>query len=77
MRQRTARPPTLPDIPMSASSAAALEVMVNAALAGHDLSPFEPISSGGYLARCRRCHKTVWIDDKGLIYSLLPDHCPL
>jgi hypothetical protein len=60
---------------MSPSDTAALEVMVNAALSGHDLTPFDPVPSGGYQSRCRRCHKTVWINAIGLIYSLLPDFC--
>jgi ABC-type branched-subunit amino acid transport system permease subunit len=42
---------------------------LTAPLAGHDLTPFEPLQSGGYQARCRRCHKTVWTNDKGLLYS--------
>lgn len=60
---------------MSALHDAAVEAMVNAALAGHDLTPFDPLPSGGYQARCRRCDRTVWIDDKGLLYSLLEDFC--
>lgn len=36
---------------------AILEALVNAALAGHDLAPFEPADTdtGAYQARCRRC----------------------
>ncbi len=55
--------------------AAILEVQVNAALAGHDLGPFEEVDNG-YQAKCRRCGKTVWVGENGLIYSLLADTCP-
>ena len=55
------------------AKAAILEVQVNAALAGHDLGPFEPVDPdiGGYQAACRRCAKTVWVGESGLLYSLL------
>lgn len=54
-----------------------LEIQVNAALAGHDLGPFESAETltGGYQARCRRCGRTVWVGDNGLMYSLLGDKC--
>lgn len=52
-----------------------LEVMVSAALDGHDLGPFEPVHEGGYQARCRRCERTIWVGENGLIYSLLGDEC--
>jgi hypothetical protein len=55
---------------------AMLELMVNAALANHDLTPFDPVESGGYQSRCRRCHKTAWVGKTGLIYSLLAAPCP-
>ena len=44
--------------------AAILEIQVKAALAGHDLGPFEPVDPeiGGYQAACRRCGKTPSID---------------
>jgi hypothetical protein len=53
--------------------AAILEVQVDAALANHDLGPFEDVDPeiGGYQAECRRCGKTVWVGKQGLIYSLL------
>jgi hypothetical protein len=41
---------------------------------GHDLTPFDPVPSGGYQSRCRH---TVWLGPTGLIYSLLPASCPL
>ena len=55
-----------------------LESQVNAALAGHDIGPFEDVdtTAGGYQAACRRCAKTVWVGDQGLIYSLLPKERP-
>lgn len=53
------------------------EVMVSAALDGHDLAAFEPLDQPGrgYQARCRRCGKTVWVGEPGLIYSLLEGEC--
>ena len=57
---------------------AILEAQATAALAGHDLGPFEPVDPeiGGYQAACRRCGKTVWVGEVGLLYSLLADICP-
>jgi len=55
-----------------------LEAHVNAALAGHDLSPFEPVTdreTGGYEARCRQCGKTVWVGENGVQYGLLGEWC--
>lgn len=56
-----------------------LESMVNAALAGHDLDPFEPHdgqgATAGYQAICKRCKKSVWVGENGLIYSLLEESC--
>ena len=53
---------------------AILEAQVNAALAGHDLGPFPDVDNG-YQAACRRCGKTVWVGESGLMYSLLGDGC--
>ena len=58
---------------------AILEAQEDAALAGHDLGPFEEVTdriNGGYEAHCRKCDKSVWISNKGLIYSLLGEGCP-
>jgi len=58
--------------------AAILEAQVNAALAGHDIGPFEPVdntTAGGYEAHCRKCDKSVWVGNQGLIYSLLGEVC--
>jgi len=55
-----------------------LEVQVEAHFTGHDLSGFEEVTVteiGGYQARCRKCGKTVWVGETGLIYSLLGDSC--
>jgi hypothetical protein len=53
-----------------------LEILVEAALSGHDLAPFAPIPSHGYQARCRRCGQTAWVGGDGLQYSLLAAACP-
>ena len=60
---------------------AMLEVMVNVAGGGHDLTGFDPIQDqdrdpNGYEARCRRCNLTAWVGDGGSIYSLLAAECP-
>lgn len=57
-----------------------LEAAVNAALAGHDLTSFEPVEyvdgrPNGYQARCRRCGQTAWVGPQGLLYSLLSETC--
>jgi len=57
--------------------AAILEAQVNAALAGNALGSLKPVVStgGGYEAACRRCGKTVWVGENGLLYSLLAERC--
>lgn len=57
-----------------------LEVMVNAALTGHDLAGFEPVNeagshSTGWQAVCRLCGGSVWVGKSGLVYSLLAEQC--
>ena len=55
-----------------------LEIQVNAALAGHDLGPFEPVESfegSGYEAHYRKCNQSAWVGDSGLMYSLLGELC--
>lgn len=54
-----------------------LEIMVEAALSGHDLGPFEPVASGsgGFQARCRHCRRSVWLSERGRVYSLLEERC--
>jgi hypothetical protein len=51
--------------------------MTNAVLAGLDLGPFEPVEvlTGGYDARCRNRNQSVWVEDSGLMYSLLVESC--
>ena len=52
-----------------------LQIQVNAQLSGHQLSTFDPIPDqpGKYQATCLRCHKTVYVEQSGLMYSLLGD----
>ena len=52
-----------------------LQAQVEAALQGHDLTPFEPVSERGFQATCRACGNSVWVDISGLMYSLLADDC--
>ena len=57
-----------------------LEIAVNAAADGHDLTGFEPVDAADglpdrYEARCRKCGRTAWVGDDGLMYSLLGDDC--
>ena len=54
-----------------------LEIMVEAALSGHDLTAFLPVGteSGGFQAKCRRCGRSVWLSERGLVYSLLEEEC--
>ena len=66
---------------MTAVNESMLEIAINAAGSGHDLGPFEPVEDGngkpnGHQARCRRCEQSAWVDDTGLMYSLLDDVCP-
>jgi hypothetical protein len=70
---------------MNASPAAnesMLEIAVNAAAAGHDLTGFEKVDEAvglpeGYEARCRKCRKTAWVGEDGLTFSLLnAERCP-
>ena len=50
--------------------------MVEAALAGHDLTSWQLTEDGnGWQAHCRRCEKTVWVGASGVMYSLLSDRC--
>lgn len=53
-----------------------MEVMVSAAMDGHDLGPWEAVEgkSGGYQARCARCDRTVYVSDR-TVYSLLEETC--
>ena len=61
----------------TAVNKAMLDIAAGAALAGHDLGPFEDVdtTAGGYQAAFRRCAKTVWLGESGLMYSLLGEKC--
>jgi hypothetical protein len=76
-KQKTPSMVGVPGMTTKEAKESILEVQVDAALAGHDLGPFEPVDPeiGGYQAACRRCGKTVWVGNQGLIYSLLGDAC--
>lgn len=54
---------------------AILEALAEAALGGHELSPFEAVENG-YQAVCDRCVATSWVGNQGLRYSLLENVCP-
>jgi hypothetical protein len=57
-----------------------LQIAVNAAAGGHDLTGFEMAANSGghqagYRAQCRNCDQTVLVDFNGMIYSRLDDVC--
>lgn len=53
-----------------------LEIVVNAALSGHELGVWvETESADGWQATCRTCEQTVWVGVTGMQYSLLSDVC--
>jgi hypothetical protein len=58
---------------------AVLESQVEAALQGHDIGPFEAVTTatGGYAAECRFCGGTTWVGASGIRYSLLEENCPI
>lgn len=65
----------------SETRATMLELAVNATSGNHDLAGCEAVDDydshhNGYEARCWRCNLTAWIDDSGMVYSLLADTCP-
>lgn len=61
---------------MAAADEAMMEIMVEAALAGHDLTAWSIVADGrGWQARCRRCREAAWVGESGVQYSLLADAC--
>ena len=57
---------------------AMLEIAVNAALGEHDLSGFDVVDAAvglpeGFEVRCRRCGRTAWVGEDGLMCSLPGD----
>lgn len=65
----------------AAAKESMLEIAVNAASGGHDLSGFGLVEDhdgqpNGYQARCRKCNLTAWVDFSGMMYNLLADECP-
>lgn len=61
----------------SPSDETMLAIMVDASLSGHDLGPWQfDDQTNGWQAACRLCTRTVWVNSKGLQYSLLDNSCP-
>jgi hypothetical protein len=65
----------------TATNESMLDIAAAAALGGHDLAGFEAVdhydgNANGYKAKCRLCSLTAWVDDSGMMYSLLADTCP-
>ena len=55
-----------------------MQVMVNAAFNGHDLSEWLTTESDdGWQSTCRLCEKAVWVGKNGLQYSSLENICPM
>ena len=53
-----------------------MELMVNAALSGHNLTEWVLVEDGsGWQARCRLCQEIAWVGTSGVQYSLLSDRC--
>jgi len=73
-RVRAAENPERHLAPLDDTRGAILEAQVTAALAGHDIGPFDEVGNG-YQAACRRCGNTVWVGESGLLYSLLGEAC--
>ena len=57
-----------------------LEAAIEAALGGHDLGEWLPVSvdspAPGWEAYCKPCGASVWVGRQGLQYSLFADTCP-
>ena len=59
-----------------AADEAMMEIMVDAAAAGHDLTAWQLTDEGnGWQTRCRRCQETAWVGVSGVQYSLLSEVC--
>lgn len=53
-----------------------MEIMVDAAVAGHDLTAWQLTEDGsGWQTRCRCCQETAWVGVSGVQYSLLSEIC--
>lgn len=52
-----------------------LQIQVDAALQGHDLTCYEVVDERGFQAKCRKCGGTVWVGVSGLIFSVLAESC--
>jgi len=53
---------------------ALLEAQTEAALGGHNIGAFEPVTNG-HQATCQHCGMTSWVGQNGLRYSLQEDSC--
>ena len=53
--------------PTAAAYESMLEIAVNAAAGGHNLTGFEAVEGpdGGHQAECRRCGMTAWVGGDG------------
>lgn len=63
--------------PSTAIRPTILEMMVHAALGGHDLGEWEALDSG-WQAQCKHCGQTTWIGDvhfTGFVLNRLDDIC--
>jgi hypothetical protein len=58
-----------------AANESILEIAVNAASRGHDLTGFEKVD--GYEASRRKCGRTAWVGYNGLMYRMLDSECNL
>lgn len=53
-----------------------MELMVEGALAGHDLTEWVLVEDGrGWQTQCRLCQETAWVGASGVLYSLLSSFC--
>ena len=64
----------------AATNKSMLEITVNVAASGHDLRGFYPVEDADGRPnesqdKCRKCGRTAWVGEDGLVYNLLGDSC--